>query len=175
MAPETTPAQEEYVTDVNARLRQVLHQKRSEMVKISAEAGSLAESLLALTSGGKKLRPVLAWVGWRAAAGESEHLPRPLVELGVALELFQAAALVHDDVIDRSSTRRGQPSTHTRFEHLHANRGYSGSAPHFGTSGAILTGDLSSPGPPKPSRTRASTAPHRLRLRVRSFGECIPR
>ncbi|WP_146339216.1 polyprenyl synthetase family protein [Nesterenkonia sp. NBAIMH1] len=143
VAPETTPAQEEYVTDVNARLRQVLHQKRSEMVKISAEAGSLAESLLALTSGGKKLRPVLAWVGWRAAAGESEHPPRPLVELGVALELFQAAALVHDDVIDRSSTRRGQPSTHTRFEHLHANRGYSGSAPHFGTSGAILTGDLS--------------------------------
>lgn len=143
VAPETTPAQEEYVAAVNARLEQVLHQKRSEMVKISAEAGPLAESLLALTSGGKKLRPVLAWIGWRAAAGDFEHPPQPLIDLGVSLELFQAAALVHDDVIDRSSTRRGQPSTHVRFERLHSNRRYAGSTQHFGTSGAILTGDLS--------------------------------
>ncbi|WP_147105434.1 polyprenyl synthetase family protein [Nesterenkonia populi] len=142
-AEKASPAQEEYVAAVNARLEQVLHQKRSEMVKISAEAGPLAESLLALTSGGKKLRPVLAWIGWRAASGDAAHPPQPLIELGVALELFQAAALVHDDVIDRSSTRRGQPSAHVRFAQLHTNRGYAGSAPHFGTSGAILTGDLS--------------------------------
>ncbi|GAA1816672.1 polyprenyl synthetase family protein [Nesterenkonia flava] len=141
---------EDFVGRVNARCETFLQRRREEILSISPEGAPLADSLLALTSGGKKLRPVLAWIGWRAAvsarSGGGPELPASEASaaelLGVALELFQAAALVHDDVIDRSDVRRGQPSTHKRFEALHREHAYSGDAPHFGTTGAVLSGDL---------------------------------
>jgi geranylgeranyl diphosphate synthase type I len=56
--------------------------------------------------------------------------------------MFHAAALVHDDLLDQSDTRRGQPAIHKRFEALHLQHGYSGSAIRFGVAGSVLTGDL---------------------------------
>jgi geranylgeranyl diphosphate synthase type I len=60
-----------------------------------------------------------------------------------ALELLHACALVHDDVIDDSATRRGWPTAHVHFTELHRSRGWRGSAEQFGRSAAILLGDLS--------------------------------
>lgn len=131
----------DFVQRVNDRCEAFLDAKREQITAISSEGAALVDSLSALTSGGKKLRPVLAWIGWRAAAAAADD--EAVEHLGVALELFQGAALVHDDVIDRSATRRGQPSTHRRFQALHAEEGFSGDAEHFGITGAILAGDLS--------------------------------
>lgn len=132
---------EEFIQRVNRRCEAFLEERTDHIRTIAEQGLPLVESLVHLTRGGKKLRPVLAWIGWRGAGGNSG--PDPAVELlGSALELFQAAALVHDDVIDRSATRRGQPSTHVRFEELHRTARYSGEAHHFGVSGAILSGDL---------------------------------
>lgn len=129
-----------FVQRVNDRCAALLDSKRAQVAEISEDAVPLADSLAVLAAGGKKLRPMLAWLGWRAAGGLDEaEAPE---YLGAALELFQAAALVHDDVIDRSATRRGQPSTHRRFEALHAQRGFTGDTAHFGVTGAILAGDL---------------------------------
>ena len=136
-----TYSRDAFIDQVNRRCAAFLEERRAEVSAISADGAPLVEALSALTSGGKKLRPALGWIGWRGAGGD----PAPgsaAEDLGVALELFQAAALVHDDVIDRSSTRRGQPSTHVRFEELHRGAGFSGQSHHFGTSGAILSGDL---------------------------------
>ncbi|MCT1606943.1 polyprenyl synthetase family protein [Nesterenkonia massiliensis] len=141
---------ERFVAGVNDLCREYLLIRREEVNVVSAHAAPLADAILDLTAGGKKLRPVLAWIGWRSARSE-EHLPAAVEKhdadaavklLGVSLELFQAAALVHDDIIDRSATRRGQPSTHKRFETLHREKRYAGETDHFGTTGAILSGDL---------------------------------
>ena len=59
-----------------------------------------------------------------------------------ALELLHACALVHDDVIDDSATRRGMPTAHIHFAALHRDRGWRGSPEQFGISAAILLGDL---------------------------------
>ena len=59
-----------------------------------------------------------------------------------ALELLHASALVHDDVIDSSATRRGRPTTHIRFADMHRDRQWRGPADQFGLSAAILVGDL---------------------------------
>src|SRR5690606_6515861 len=59
-----------------------------------------------------------------------------------AIELFQTAALVHDDVLDGSDTRRGHPALHRRVEALHATKGWHGGAAAFGEAGAVLAGDL---------------------------------
>jgi geranylgeranyl diphosphate synthase type I len=59
-----------------------------------------------------------------------------------ALELLQACALIHDDLMDGSDTRRGKPSIHRHFESMHVQDELEGFAPHYGLSAAVLLGDL---------------------------------
>lgn len=132
---------DEFIAQVSERCQEFLQERHAEVTDISPDAASMVTSLLELTRGGKKLRPVLAWIGWRGAGHDTAE-PRALADLGVALELFQVAALVHDDVIDRSDTRRGQPAAHRSLEAIHRSRGLNGDPERFGTSGAILAGDL---------------------------------
>lgn len=65
-----------------------------------------------------------------------------VVSAASALEIFHAAALVHDDIIDNSDTRRGAPSAHKLFESLHQSEGWAGDPVSFGRASAILLGDL---------------------------------
>lgn len=55
--------------------------------------------------GGKRVRPVLALLGAEAVGGR----PEDALSAGIAIELFQSAALVHDDIADESELRRGEP------------------------------------------------------------------
>ena len=101
----------------------------------------------------------------------------PVVSAAAALELFHAAALVHDDIMDNSDTRRGAPSAHRRFEGLHAESGWAGDAADFGTVAAILLGDLLlgwSDELLDDGSTRSPTAA-RPRRRARSSSACAPR
>ncbi|MEV1117789.1 polyprenyl synthetase family protein [Actinosynnema sp. NPDC049800] len=107
-------------------------------------AGELAEEVRALAlAGGKRIRPAFAWWGWRAAGGEVHgDTAEAVVRALVALELLQCCALVHDDVMDRSATRRGRPAVHEAFAARHRRSRWSGSARRYGDSTAILAGDL---------------------------------
>src|SRR5215469_8340859 len=97
------------------------------------------DAMEGLLAGGKRLRPAFCYWGWRAAGGPD--CPE-ILATAAALELLQASALVHDDVIDASDTRRGRPAVHRRFASWHAEAARSGSAERFGTGAAILIGDL---------------------------------
>lgn len=90
--------------------------------------------------GGKRLRTAFAWCGWRAGGGTGD--PAPLLRTGVALELVQTCALVHDDVMDGSRLRRGAPSMHVDLARMHRAEGMTGGAESFGHSVAVLAGDL---------------------------------
>ncbi len=90
--------------------------------------------------GGKRLRTAFAWCGWRAGGGTGD--PGPLLRTGVALELVQTCALVHDDVMDGSHLRRGAPSMHVDLARMHRAEGMTGGAEAFGHSAAVLAGDL---------------------------------
>lgn len=65
-----------------------------------------------------------------------------VMDVAVALEFYQGAALVHDDIIDRSDTRRGRPTTHVAMAAHHASNQLIGDDASFGHDAAILTGDL---------------------------------
>lgn len=88
---------------------------------------------------GKCLRSGFCYWGWRGAGGRDSD---QIVRAGAALELFQAFALVHDDIMDASDLRRGRPTLHRALAGLHRRRRWHGASDHFGLGGAILLGDL---------------------------------
>lgn len=93
--------------------------------------------------GGKRIRPTFAWWGWRGAGGAADG---PAGEAALralsSLELLQASALIHDDLMDCSSVRRGSPTVHVRFAAEHAERGWHGTPEQFGLAAAVLLGDV---------------------------------
>ncbi|CAL9596625.1 polyprenyl synthetase family protein [Streptomyces sp. enrichment culture] len=104
-------------------------------------AREVAERVGALVlRGGKRLRAAFAWCGWRAAGGSG--CAAPVLRTGAALELVQACALVHDDVMDGSALRRGAPSVHVQFARLHEAERMAGPSARFASAGAVLAGDL---------------------------------
>ncbi|MXP21106.1 polyprenyl synthetase family protein [Gordonia sp. HNM0687] len=111
--------------------------------QVGTAAAALAEFVL---GGGKRVRPVFAYAGW--LAGKSSHTASEVpddtdaLRVAAALELVQACALIHDDIIDRSDTRRGRATVHRDFEQRHRWVGWAGDAAHHGVATAILLGDL---------------------------------
>ena len=110
-----------------------------DLDEVSADLVPLVDALTDLVAGGKRLRPAFCYWGWRGAGGADRE---EIVRAATALELLQACALIHDDVMDRSDTRRGGPSVHRRFATLHRGSGWTGSPESFGTAAAVLLGDL---------------------------------
>jgi geranylgeranyl diphosphate synthase type I len=138
-------------------------QARSEDAPVDAIEGTLADFLasqitaldrvdralgrFALTArdlvlaGGKRLRPTFAYWGWRGIVGPGDPVGAVLPALS-SLELMHTFALVHDDVMDDSATRRGGPTAHRIFAAQHAGAGRLGDPEQFGSTSAILVGDL---------------------------------
>jgi geranylgeranyl diphosphate synthase, type I len=125
---------------VDAELRWFLAAAAPALREIGDELAPLTETATRFVlDGGKRLRPAFCyWAARAVGAPDSDAI----VRAAASLELLQACALVHDDVIDRSATRRGQPSAHVRFASLHADREWIGEATEFGQAAAILLGDL---------------------------------
>lgn len=99
----------------------------------------LVDAIVRLLAGGKRLRAAFLYWGYRASGAEDSDAA---VRLATAMEFFQAAALLHDDVMDGSDTRRGMPSAHRALAAHHLDAGWSGDSGRFGESAAILAGDL---------------------------------
>lgn len=135
----------ELPTKVESSLREFFAARRPEVSEIGAPVTEAVQFLEDFTlNGGKRIRPLFAWCGFGAAGGweKNEYNPAQVLEAVSSLELIQACALIHDDYIDSSDTRRGAPTVHRRAQRLHADRGFNGSSEHFGVSVCILAGDM---------------------------------
>ena len=127
-------------SDVDRELSTFYTDHRQYLLEIAEELAPAADAVEVMISGGKRLRPTFCYWGWRGAGGEAGD--ERIVRAAAALEFLQACALIHDDVIDNSDTRRGRPATHKRLAKLHADHGWSGVSEGFGQGAAILIGDL---------------------------------
>jgi geranylgeranyl diphosphate synthase, type I len=131
------------LTPIRSRIGRALddfiERQRTVLASISPDLLPCADAVTDLVAGGKRLRAAFCYWGWRACGGADEPT---IYKAAAALELLHASALVHDDVMDASDTRRGQPAVHKRFASAHAAAGWRGSADRFGAGGAILVGDL---------------------------------
>ncbi len=130
--------------DLKARvaktLREFLAGEADALARVGPELAPLASAATDfLLDGGKRLRAAFCYWGWRGAGGADDQAA---VTAAASLELLHACALIHDDVMDRSDTRRGRPAVHRRFAGLHRAQRWHGDPEAFGQAAAILLGDL---------------------------------
>ncbi|MEJ3750153.1 polyprenyl synthetase family protein [Actinomycetes bacterium KLBMP 9797] len=124
----------------------------------------LVDVIREFLAGGKRLRPMFCYAGWTMAGGDPAS--KAIVQAGAGLELFHSFALIHDDIMDASDSRRGRPTVHRVLASRSPGRGEALDAARFGTSAAILVGDLCMVW--SDELMRVNVAPHRTR-RARPF------
>jgi len=132
---------------IDQRLRDFFRETQVDVKRISDDLAPLVEYSEKFLTGGKRFRARFCFWGWRAIAGLGDedggaHTDHPIFDLASTLEIFHAAALVHDDIMDNSDTRRGEPAAHRWFQTHHADNNFAGDAHHYGVSTALLVGDL---------------------------------
>ncbi|HRA75889.1 MAG TPA: polyprenyl synthetase family protein [Propionicimonas sp.] len=129
-----------FAAAIGTEVRGFLDRQRAGLEAISPDLADLADAADAYSSGGKRVRPACCAWGYVAAAGQPDD-PGPLLRAAASLDLLHVSALVHDDVMDASDTRRGVPAAHRRFAAAHRDRAGRGDADAFGAAAAILLGD----------------------------------
>ncbi|WP_405217409.1 polyprenyl synthetase family protein [Agrococcus sp. Ld7] len=146
-------AQQRFALAVEAAIHSYLDERERALVEISPDAAALMGLVREMVSGGKRVRSAFVLWGWHAVRGaepdashttgtEQDPAWQDVVRIATAMELFHAAALVHDDIIDQSDTRRGKPAMHRALEAMHRTGEWVGTASSWGEHAAVLVGDL---------------------------------
>ncbi|MER5605067.1 polyprenyl synthetase family protein [Micromonospora tulbaghiae] len=130
------------IKGVDETLAAFLAAEVESLTEIDAAMGGFAATARdCVLAGGKRVRPTFAYWGWRGVVGGEEPLCSVLPALS-ALELLHTFALVHDDVMDASDTRRGLPTAHRAAAARHRAAGHTGDPDRYGEAVAVLIGDL---------------------------------
>ncbi|HEV3473854.1 MAG TPA: polyprenyl synthetase family protein [Actinomycetota bacterium] len=117
-----------------------LADQRAVMSAADPGVSSLFEELeRVIGSGGKRLRPVFCCLGQLAAGSD---VGAEGVRAAAALELLHTFAIVHDDVMDRSVSRRGSPASWVHLGEEHRRQRYVGDPEGYGLAAAVLAGDM---------------------------------
>ena len=136
---------------VQVNLDSFCQKQRTDFEAISADLIPVVDYTQSLLQGGKRFRALFCYWAWRACLNDSSYhqseqeiqdSEQAIAGIAASLEMFHAAALVHDDLLDQSDTRRGAPAIHKRFETLHKEKSWAGAPERFGVAGSVLVGDL---------------------------------
>lgn len=134
---------------IQQRLDTFADDRSRDFAAISDELAPIGGYVRDLLSGGKRFRALFAYWSWIGALEvgslsreQLQAATEAMVDICAALEMFHGAALVHDDLLDRSDTRRGAPAVHKRFENLHTDSHWAGAPERFGQAGSVLVGDM---------------------------------
>ncbi len=142
---------ENVLAQVQTNLDDFCVKQRSDFEAISSDLIPVVDYTQSLLQGGKRFRALFCYWAWRASLSESSYhqseqevndSEQAIAGIAASLEMFHAAALVHDDLLDQSDTRRGAPAIHKRFESLHKEKQWAGAPERFGVAGSVLVGDL---------------------------------
>jgi geranylgeranyl diphosphate synthase type I len=125
---------------VERTLRSFLEAQRAEVAgRDLGTAPAFDELDRIIRAGGKRLRPVFCCLGHLAAG---RPVGPEILTAAASLELLHTFAVVHDDVMDRSPTRRGAPTSWTHLAVQHGRSNLRGDPETYGISAAVLVGDL---------------------------------
>jgi geranylgeranyl diphosphate synthase type I len=124
---------------VNEHITTILENQRATLSHLGSDVTAFTDFASVMLAGGKRFRAQFCAMGYSCGSAER---PSSLWDVAAGLELFHAAALAHDDIMDKSDTRRGIPSAHRFFEALHRDSDWNGNSEHYGVSAALLFGDF---------------------------------
>lgn len=132
------------LTELRASIDSILHEFTKARSRALTDIGSELQPVASamsdfITDGGKRFRPIFAYLGYLGTGASPRH---EVKRACTALELVHVCALIHDDVMDGSDTRRNKPAIHKLFQSLHDDQSYKGDSERFGLASAILLGDL---------------------------------
>lgn len=149
--PPPPPQLLEVATKVDARLESILDEQSRHWRAVDPRLSEAVDELARMiTSGGKRLRAAFCYWAWRGLGGP-DHTGFPsgdrdperlVIDLGSAFEFLQVFALIHDDIMDDSSTRRGTRTVHVTQAERIVKLGWKGEPRRYGEGVAILVGDL---------------------------------
>ncbi len=138
---EAPPSLEAIGLAVEARIQEVVSR---ELVRWREVDEVLVEPLEQLSkvllAGGKRLRPAFCYWAYVGAGGDPDS--KEVIDAGAALEFLHTFALIHDDIMDGSFTRRGQEAVHVTFAAKHKDARWHGESRRFGDGVGVLVGDL---------------------------------
>jgi geranylgeranyl diphosphate synthase, type I len=126
---------------ISATLEEFVDGQAARLTDLGDDAARLISAARDSVGGGKRFRAAFCYWGYRSVRYDVPDEPA-LLRAASALELLHASALVHDDYMDASDTRRGRPATHRAFAAQHREAGWSGHPEQYGAAAAILLGDL---------------------------------
>ena len=128
--------------DIDAPIDAALERVRGRAHALGGGAGVLGDAIVRAGLGGKRFRPALVVRTFQAFADQTEA-PAGLCRVAAAFELLHTAFVVHDDVIDRDTMRRGIPNISGEFRARARSQGADAAdAGLLGDAAAILGGDL---------------------------------
>lgn len=130
-------------SEVQRALDTFVDRQAVRLEPLGDDAARLVSAARDAVSGGKRFRAMFCHWGFHAVRPPADAAEEQgLVRAAAALEILHASALVHDDFMDASDTRRGRPSVHRSFAREHRRDAWRGDADQYGAAAAILLGDL---------------------------------
>ena len=108
--------------------------KTSEVKKYDPLIVQFYRDLADFSAGGKRLRAFLVFLGYEIGSSRQARTINSILPICLAVEILHSFLLIHDDIADNSSLRRGKPTIHKRYEKLYGE--------HYGKSQAIILGDI---------------------------------
>ena len=129
----------EYKKKIDVELKKYFQHKILEYEKISEFAGMFTKDLADFTlRGGKRLRSALLYYSYKLFGGIDD---KEIIKLSMFVELIESFLLIHDDIMDRSSMRRGGITIHKKYEKYSNEQNFQDDI-HLGNTMGILSGDL---------------------------------
>lgn len=117
--------------DINEHLDLIFAHFLSEVKQTNIKLLPFAKKFINSNKGGKRIRGVLCGLGFELVNSKNINYKPEVLKIAAALEILHTALLTHDDIMDKSLTRRGQQ---TLYRALGGN--------HYGISQAINIGDI---------------------------------
>ncbi|WP_243074600.1 polyprenyl synthetase family protein [Microbacterium sp. SS28] len=127
---------------IDGAIDQAVERIRARALQLGGSFTTLGDAIARAASGGKRLRPLLVAATFEACGGTPTAQPG-LYPVAAAFELLHTAFVVHDDVIDHDTMRRGIPNVAGEFRLRAREQGADAAGEALlGDAAAILAGDL---------------------------------
>src|SRR3989339_1337130 len=115
---------EKFKTIFERELNKYLVQKQEEAKSVSSQYRELIAILANyVLAGGKRIRPFLVYQSYKICGGKNI---KQVLKASMAVEIFHAFALIHDDLMDQASLRRNQPTLHRQLAQWHRDSRWKG-------------------------------------------------